>query len=83
MIYSLPGIYMYQSYVSTVSVYNDVWIVDFSFLKTRSVEASAAHEAKRVEQVAKRDLERQKLLNEKEAEKEQSYNEVIYQLSHL
>ena len=34
------------------------------------MEASASHEAKRVEQAARGRLERQKLTNEKEAEKE-------------
>ncbi|XP_071947945.1 major vault protein-like [Antedon mediterranea] len=38
-------------------------------IATRSVEASAEHEASRMEQKAKGELERQKLSNEKEAEK--------------
>ncbi|XP_065921043.1 major vault protein-like [Dysidea avara] len=37
-------------------------------IATSSIEASAKHEAKRIEQAAKGMLERQKLLNEKEAE---------------
>jgi major vault protein len=37
-------------------------------ISTKSIELSASHEAKRIEQVAKGQLERQKLLNEKEAE---------------
>lgn len=39
-------------------------------ISTKSVEAAAEHEARRAEQVARGQLERQRLLNEKEAEKE-------------
>ena len=41
-------------------------------LTIRSVEASAEHEASRREQIAKGNLERQRLLNELEAEKERA-----------
>ena len=38
-----------------------------------SIEASASHEAERIEQAARGELERQKILNEKEAEKERTH----------
>lgn len=38
----------------------------------RSIEAAASHEAKRVEQAAQGELDRQKLQNEIEAEKERA-----------
>ena len=38
----------------------------------RSIEASAQHEALRVEQIARGQLDRQKLDNEKEAERERA-----------
>lgn len=41
-------------------------------ISTKSIEASAAHEAMRNEQIAKGQLERQKLLNEMGAEKEKT-----------
>ncbi|XP_041368354.1 major vault protein-like [Gigantopelta aegis] len=41
-------------------------------ISTRSIEASAFHEAERNEQIARGELERQKLLNEKESEKERA-----------
>ncbi|XP_076467466.1 major vault protein-like isoform X2 [Babylonia areolata] len=41
-------------------------------ISTKSVEASAEHEANRREQIAKGQLERQRLLNEVEAEKERA-----------
>ena len=37
----------------------------FFFFKYRSIEKSADHEAKRLEQIAKGSLERQKLINQK------------------
>nr|XP_022293947.1 major vault protein-like [Crassostrea virginica] len=41
-------------------------------ISTNSIEAAASHEAARNEQIARGELERQKLFNEKEAERERS-----------